>query len=55
MPSVDMSYMSLDKVKDRVVLWFKSEGGMDDKSDEVSSFVADQFKNELNPNGMLSV
>ena len=50
-----MSYMSLEKVRDRIVLWFKSEGGMDDQSNEVNSFVAEQFKNELNPSGMLSV
>jgi hypothetical protein len=47
--------MSIEKVQERIVQWFLSESGGDSKdSMKIDTFVGEQFKNELNPKGMLS-
>lgn len=51
----ETSYMSIEKVRERIVQWFMSESGDKGESQAaIDMFIADQFKNELNPNGMLS-
>ena len=51
-----MSYMSIEKVKERIVQWFKSEAGYDEEEGmKTTEFVANQFANELTQTGMLSV
>lgn len=51
-----MSFMTIDKVKERIVQWFKSEAGYDEEDNKQNQdFVAQQFASELNQNGMLSV
>lgn len=55
-----MSQMSIEKVKERIVQWFATDSitrksGADIRdSQQMDTFVADQFKNELKADGMLS-
>lgn len=51
--------MTIDKVRERIVQWFLTESvtrasGERSQSQQINTFVAEQFKNELSPNGMLS-
>ena len=36
-----MSYMTLEKVQERIVQWFQSERGVTDEIEETTMFVAD--------------
>lgn len=46
--------MDLEKVQELIIKWFKSEAGIEEDSKEINEFVADQFKKELKPKGILS-
>lgn len=51
--------MTIDKVREKIVQWFVTESltrsdGDRTQSQKIDTFIADQFKNELKPNGLLS-
>lgn len=46
--------MPLDKVRERITQWFNGEAGVGE-NEEATTFIADQFNNELTATGMLSI